>query len=98
MKFCRECGNEILEMAAICPKCGCKTNGSLDPGKGKVCKKSTAALLAFFLGGLGVHKFYEGKIGIGILYLLFCWTYIPGLIAIIDIIVILCKSGDEYYA
>lgn len=98
MKYCRECGNEILEMAAICPKCGCPTNGSLDPSKGRVCNKTTAALLAFFLGGLGAHKFYEGKIGMGILYLLFVWTYIPALIALIEFVVILCKPGKEYYA
>ncbi len=43
--------------------------------------KSTAALLAFFLGGLGIHRFYLGQNGVGILYLLFCWTFIPAFIA-----------------
>ena len=36
----------------------------------KICNKWVALLLCFFLGGLGAHKFYEGKIGMGILYLL----------------------------
>ncbi len=31
--------------------------------------KSTAYLLWFFLGLIGVHKFYLGKIGMGILYI-----------------------------
>ncbi|MEO0639466.1 MAG: TM2 domain-containing protein, partial [Bacteroidota bacterium] len=31
--------------------------------------KTTAYLLWFFLGGLGIHKFYLGKAGAGILYL-----------------------------
>lgn len=32
--------------------------------------KTTATLLAFFLGGLGAHKFYLGQTGQGILFLL----------------------------
>lgn len=45
---------------------------------------TTAVILALFLGGLGVHKFYLNKIGLGILYLLFCWTSIPSWIALIE--------------
>lgn len=45
---------------------------------------TTAVLLAIFLGGLGAHKFYMGQTGLGILYLLFCWTYIPSIIALIE--------------
>ena len=45
---------------------------------------STALLLALFLGGIGVHKFYMGQTGAGIIYLLFCWTGIPALIALFE--------------
>ena len=31
-------------------------------------------ILAVFLGGFGVHKFYAGKMMSGLLHLLFCWT------------------------
>lgn len=60
----------------------------------KAVNKVTYCLLAFFLGGLGVHKFYAGKTGTGILYLLFCWTGIPAFIAFIEFIVGLCKKSD----
>jgi TM2 domain-containing membrane protein YozV len=55
-----------------------------------------AALLAFFLGYLGVHKFYLGKIGQGFLYLIFCWTGIPAIIAFIEGILYLVASDSEF--
>ena len=48
--------------------------------------RTTAIVLALFLGGFGAQKFYMGKPGIGILCLLFCWTGIPSIIALVDII------------
>lgn len=63
--------------------------------QGKVLvNKLVYALLAFFLGGLGAHKFYAGKIGLGILYLVFFWTFIPGIIAFIEFIIALTKTAD----
>ena len=43
-----------------------------------------AILLAFFLGSFGAHRFYLGETGWGILYLLFCWTFIPHIVAFIE--------------
>lgn len=60
----------------------------------KAVNKIVYCVLAFFLGGIGIHKFYAGKIGTGILYILFCWTFIPGFIAFIEFIVALCKKAD----
>ena len=51
--------------------------------------KTTAAVLAFFLGGVGGHKFYLGQNGMGVLYVLFCWTFIPAFIAWIEFILLL---------
>ena len=59
-----------------------------------VKSKLVAILLAFFLGGLGIHQFYLGKSGKGVLYLLFCWTYIPGIIAFIDMIMLIVSNNE----
>ncbi|MGB3297530.1 MAG: NINE protein [Phormidesmis sp.] len=48
--------------------------------------KTVAALLALFVGGLGIHKFYLGESGLGIIYLLFCWTGIPVIVAFFECI------------
>ena len=61
---------------------------------GKVVNKVAYCILAFFLGGIGIHKFYAGKTGAGVTMLLFCWTFIPAIIALIDFIVGLTKKSD----
>jgi len=58
--------------------------------------KFTTALLAFFLGGLGIHRFYLGQNSRGIFYLLFCWTLIPALIALFDFFVFIFMSEDNF--
>ena len=59
-------------------------------------QKGLYIMLALFLGGAGVHKFYAGKWMMGILYLLFSWTYIPIIISLFDVIVAILKPSDEY--
>lgn len=46
--------------------------------------ETVGVLLALFLGGFGAHRFYLGDTGLAIVYLIFCWTFIPGLIAFIE--------------
>lgn len=58
--------------------------------------KGTAIVLAFLLGGIGVHKFYLGQSGQGVLYLLFCWTLIPAFIAFIEIFMYAFMSDAEF--
>lgn len=59
--------------------------------------RTTAILLALFLGGIGGHKFYLGQAGIGILYLIFCWTFIPALVALVEVIVYLCTDEQSFH-
>ncbi len=99
-KFCHECGAVIRVKAEICPKCGVRqpmtssSVGMLPNGKNKL----TAGLFALLLGGIGVHKFYLGKVVQGVIYLLFCWTFIPAIVALIEGIVYLTMSDEEFAA
>tara|TARA_Y100001968_G_C19451332_1_gene768867 strand:+ start:6184 stop:6534 length:351 start_codon:yes stop_codon:yes gene_type:complete len=45
---------------------------------------STGILLALFLGGFGIHKFWLNQIVWGLIYLLFSWTFIPAIISVIE--------------
>ena len=55
-----------------------------------------AAVLAIFLGGLGIHKFYMGKIGWGVVYLLFCWTGVPAIVALVEGIISLFSDDTTF--
>lgn len=98
--FCTECGKRIHESAAVCPHCGAPQGrgaGGRNNGNGGAEKsKATATLLAAFLGAFGAHKFYMGSWGWGIIYLLFFWTSIPGLVGAIEFIRYVVLSEDEF--
>ena len=55
-----------------------------------------AALLAFFAGSIGLHKFYIGNISSGIMYILFWWTAVPSILSLIEGISLLCMSDAEF--
>lgn len=56
--------------------------------------KWVALLLCIFFGYLGAHKFYEGRIGMGILYLL--TLGLLGIGWVIDILILLLKPNPYY--
>lgn len=58
--------------------------------------KNVAILLTFFLGSLGIHKFYLGNNFAGVLYLVFSWTFIPALLSVFDFIGLLLMSDQAF--
>jgi len=99
---CPECGTEVSSRAPACPKCGFPINESsprtastpivVTPAK----SRGVAILLALVLGGIGAHKFYVGKPGVGVLYMLLVWTFIPMLIGLIEAIQYLLMSDQAF--
>lgn len=55
-----------------------------------------AAILALLLGGLGIHKFYLGKAGWGLLYFLFSWTFIPAILGFFEALIYLTMSDEDF--
>jgi TM2 domain-containing membrane protein YozV/ribosomal protein L40E len=91
-KFCSECGAKISAKAEVCPKCGVRLATTVVSEH----NKTTAALLALFLGGFGLHKFYLGRTGMGLIYLVFCWTLVPAFISLVEGIQFLSMSESEF--
>ena len=89
-KYCPQCGALMHKSALACPSCGARQ------GSSGTKNRITAALLAFFLGGFGIHHFYLGNTVRGIIYLIFCWTFIPALIAFIEGILFLVQSDEKF--
>ncbi|MFO1287709.1 MAG: NINE protein [Rubrivivax sp.] len=94
--YCRGCGAGIHESAPVCPKCGAPQAAHSHAAHGSSRNRTTAALLALLLGGLGAHKFYLGSIFVGLLYLCFFWTAIPAVIGFVEGIYYLTLSEQEF--
>ena len=65
MIFCRACGKALHVSAASCPGCGAVQQVSTAGSDKRILP---AFLLCFFLGFIGVHRFYVGKVGTGLVY------------------------------
>lgn len=89
MVACIGCANKLHITAGMCPHCGASQRSK------RYKNKVTAALFAFFLGGLGAHRFYLGQWW-GIFYILFSLLWIPGLVAFIEFIVFLATDQEKW--
>lgn len=102
---CENCGTPLRNQWAArgrCAECSRTPNPAVarPPSQPVVTGSRSrvgAALFALLLGGFGIHKFYLGRIGQGIVYLLFCWTFIPALIAVIEGIIYLVMSEEDFH-
>ena len=91
--YCSVCGSKMHVSAKACPSCGATMNTCVDSGKSKI----VAGFLAILFGGIGIHKFYLGRVLMGLVYLIFCWTFIPSLIAFIEGIIYLCMDDEKFH-
>jgi TM2 domain-containing membrane protein YozV len=63
-RFCQNCGQETDPKAELCARCGVRLAPLTAPETAK--SRVAAGVLGIVLGGLGVHRFYLGYVGIGI--------------------------------
>lgn len=103
--ICTHCGRQVEEFKAAAEQPSivinnANTNSNVNTNRidaalaRRVKNKWVSFLLCLFLGFLGAHKFYEGKIGAGILYLLTGGIF--GIGWFIDCIILLFKPNPYF--
>ena len=106
--ICTKCGKQVAEIKGSEPQniiinnsasssaSASATTITQNLNQGKAKNKTTAIILCClgFLGFAGIHKFYEGKIVLGIIYLLTGGLFAIG--TIIDLFSLLSKPSTYY--
>ena len=102
--ICPKCGKQVGEVKTEQPNIVINNSNnntntahayaSAGIGYGRMKNKWVAFVLCFCFGVLGVHKFYEGKIGMGILYIITFGLF--GIGWFVDLIAILLKPNPYY--
>ena len=100
--ICTLCGRQVELQQAATPNItinnsNANVNANLNANMGRMPKpinKWVALLLCVFLGYFGAHKFYEGRVGLGIIYILTVGLF--GFGWAIDTLVLLFKPNIYY--
>ncbi len=95
---CPNCGTPVAADARFCPRCGADLSAAAArPAMPYISpyNRLVALLLCIFVGYLGVHRFYVGKIGTGILWLLTAGCF--GIGVLVDLIMICTGSFTDGY-
>lgn len=58
--------------------------------------KIVAGIFALLLGGFGAHHFYLNHVWLGVLYVLFFWTGVPGIVGLVEGILYLTMSDEDF--
>ena len=102
--FCTHCGAQVTPGNNFCTKCGTvlpfANNTAAAPAVNYSPKsKLTAGLLGIFLGGIGVHSFYIGNVGIGIVQIIVtaCTCGIGSIWGFVEGIAILASKEPRDY-
>jgi len=87
--FCSKCGTQLIEGSVFCSRCGAQVALVVGPvplaEDASPKSRLAVTLLAAFLGWVGAHRFYMGKIGTAVVMLLLGVTpiiFMAGAIAV----------------
>lgn len=107
VRYCSSCGAMLDPRAELCTRCGARQPlpftmtpaGMVSPVYASMQRsRRVAGLLGIFLGTFGAHRFYTGKIAVGVVYVCFFWTGIPTILGFIEGIWYLTMSDTEFWA